>query len=352
MFTVTKIVMDIIDKKASGIKELIGLMLLCGLLAVWRSEGIILGLLSFGVYLIFVQRYKPIKVMLMSIAMTAVFLAFLIPQKIGDIKYYGKDYSFINTFFTLRNVLNSPDSDLSYEGVEEDLAAIEKIVPVSAVKLYGMDGYRRYNYANGRGDINQSLASNEDASAFMKAYWRIVFHNPFVYFRTQYSMIKIIIYIDSPLYVETCNEDIAIDLEPWELKAWETGYLDIYAYSDSLSSYSWALYYKLDTIIKWITGVFDKIHLYTIEIMFIVLSEAFILIKELITCFRKRKGNLAFAGLSLVLLIQFFALAAVVPAPTYQYLYGFLYSSFIVIFVYILSGFMKLRNQPHSSENE
>ena len=108
----------------------------------------------------------------------ACFLAVSFPQKVGNEKYYGSDYSIINSFCVLTNVFNMADSNLEYDGVEEDLAAIEAVVPIEQIRVLGMEGYRRYNYYNGHADINQSLTDMETGKRYIKAFYNICLHNP------------------------------------------------------------------------------------------------------------------------------------------------------------------------------
>lgn len=181
MFTVSMTVMDIVDQKKRGNFSLVCNMVLCGFISVWRTEGFILGFLLFLVQLLLIYKYKLRQSILLFLGLLLIFGVFFLPQKLGDIKYYGKDYSFVNSFDKLKNILCSPDADLSYDGVEDDIDALEAVTPVELIRYYGLDGYRRYNYANGRDDINQSLADGATASAYMKAYYRLIIHNLPIY---------------------------------------------------------------------------------------------------------------------------------------------------------------------------
>lgn len=339
IYFVSRILFDILDAKKASVFELIKFMFLCGLVSVWRTEGMILGLLGFGIYAIFVQKYKFIKVVLMSVLMVAVFVITLLPQKLGDIKYYGKDYSFINSFVNLQNILNTPWADLTYEGVESDLEAFEAVTPVELLKKYGMEGYRRYNYASGRGDINQSLASDEVASAYMSAYYNLLLHNPGIYARTQITMLANVLMIKPGYYMAGYDEPIEGDLEPWHLEIWDTGREDIATRSKSAGAVGTSLYSGILKFFNSVEGVLSKTYVYTLILLFITFSEVFIFFREIIRALKKKDNLLGFAGVSFVLLLQALAIIMVLPYASLVYLHTYYYSSFVVVLLYFLNLF-------------
>lgn len=337
LYFVSRILFDILDSKSASGMELVKFMFLCGLVSVWRSEGMILGLLGFGIYLIFVQKYKFIKVVLMSALMVGVFVITLLPQKLGDIKYYGKDYSFINSFVNLQNILNTSWADLSYEGVEEDMAAFEAVTPIPLLKKYGMDGYRRYNYANGRGDINQSLASDEVASAYMSAYYNLLLHNPGIYARTQLTMLANILMIKPGYYIAGYDGEIEEDYAPWTLEVWNVGRDDIANSAGETSALGTALYKGVTAFFDFVGKIMTKSYFYPLILLFIPSFEVFIFVREIVRAIKKKENLLGFAGLSFVLLLQAFAIVLVLPYASLVYLHAYYYSSFIVVLLYILN---------------
>lgn len=158
-------------------KEIILIAIYSAFLMVWRSEGILIGLGGLVFLMVFCSEHNRKNIVTAAVVLVAGFLVLHSFQGIGAKKYYGKDYMIINTTNVLRNVFNNPEADLSYDGAEEDLANIEKIIPIQVIKELGMDGYRQYNYALGRVDGNQSFAPDEDANDYMSSYYNIVFHN-------------------------------------------------------------------------------------------------------------------------------------------------------------------------------
>lgn len=339
MFAVSMTAMDVVDQKKRGTLSLVCNIFLCGFISVWRTEGIILGFLLFLVQLLFVYKFKPRKAFISFLCLLLSFTAFFVPQKLGDIKYYGKDYSFINSFPTLKNILASPDADLYYEGVEDDLMALEAVTPVELIRYYGMDGYRRYNYANGRADINQSLADDATASAYMKAYYRLLLHNIPIYAKTQISMLLSAIMVIPASYDVPCAELPEQDLPKWELKSWEIGGQDL--------TNTWSF---MDRVIYWVPRQLFMLHamnavdafektlressFYTVILILIPLFEIFLFFREGIRLRKKKKNLFGLAGIAFLLLGQAAAIVLVMPAGALVYFHAYYYCSFILCLIY------------------
>lgn len=179
-----------------NIKNIIKFSALTAFVMVWRSEGILIGLGGIVVYLILIFKsikpkldkkiFKSLALLISSVCV--LFNTFNQIQSIGAKKYYGKDYMILNTTTVLHDIFNNPNADLSYNGAEDDLAAIDTIVPIKVLKEYsknGMFAYRSYNWTNGRQDFNQTLATDEQTNAYMSAYFRIISHNLSSYLNVQ-----------------------------------------------------------------------------------------------------------------------------------------------------------------------
>ena len=339
MFLVSMTAMDIVDQKQRGISSLLLNLLLCSFVGVWRTEGIILGVLLFVLQIVFVYHYRPARAILYFLCMLFLFGAFSMPQKLGDIKYYGKDYSFINSFPALRNVLASPDANLSYEGAGEDLAAIEAVTPVEILRHYGMDGYRRYNYASGRGDINQSLADDRTAAAYMNAYYRIVAHNFPIYAKTQIVMLLKAIMLKPEEYVVYDSLTPTNDLEAWKLDSWDIGEEDFYAGSGVTAWENTALHRISCEFINMlgdkISGVLRKTYFYSLLLICIPLYETYLFFAECFKFIKKKYNRLGLAGIAFILLGQAAAICLVMPAGTLVYLHAYYYCSFILCLIYV-----------------
>ena len=342
MFLVSMTAMDIVDQTQRGVFSLLSDILLCSFVGVWRTEGIILGVLLFVVKTVFVYHYRPVRALLCFLCMLLVFGVFYVPQKLGDKKYYGSDYSFINSFPSLQNILASPDANLSYEGAGEDLAAIEAVAPVEILRHYGMEGYRRYNYANGRRDINQSLAKDETAAAYMSAYYRMVAHNFPIYAKTQLFMFLHAIMIEPEDYVVHDSSTPVNDLEGWYLESWGIGMDDFYSArfvsawnSTTLHRISWDF---ASAIGDKISEILQKIYFYRLLLICIPLYEIYIFFVEGFRFIKKKCNRLGLAGIAFILLGQAAAICLVMPAGVLAYLHTYYYCSFILCLIYVNCG--------------
>lgn len=343
IYYVFSILMDALEGKTYSNAKLVCLAFLSALLAVWRTEGIILGTLGFLVILFFVNRCS-LKKHLVFLALYAVaFLIVSFPQKVGDLKYYGSDYAIINSFPSLHNILNRADSNLSYPGAEEDLAAIAAVVPIEAIQVYDMDGYRRYNVMNGNVDINQSITSHETGKRYVKAFYRIVLHNPVTYLRTQWNMLMVVYKLSDYYYSEKPSVELSMEYEPWTFPAWESGILDLYG---NPAAKPWIEYGKRIALaglvekVWWTTeGIMIRIKAYGIILIIIPLVECFIVLRELIRFFKakdKKKAlrELGPACMAIVLLGQYAAIVLVMPAGQLVYFHALYFCSIFLEIVY------------------
>ena len=346
IFYMSLIVMDIIDKRIRPSKEIICLAVLSAFIAVWRSEGLVLGILGFIALIIFVYKLPVKKIFVYSALVIVCYVLISKPQKLGDTKYYGKDYSFINSFSTLHNILCAESANLSYEGAEDDLAAIEAVVPLEMVRAYGMDGYRRFNYSEGRPDINQSLATDEESSAYMSAYYSLILHNPKIYIKNQIVFLMQAMKLKDYPYVENYNGTIENDLPAWKLTSWDTGF-ELYSmqcenyYSNETRL---AVYSVFKTIYDSYAGLFNKFYIFTALALCMVGFETYIFFKDLIFFIKKKTDNLGFAVFALILLGQAALIFLVMPAGVTAYFHGYMYCTLILEVVYIIYN---LSNKKH-----
>ena len=354
MFLVSMTTMDIVDRRQRGVPGLLLNLLLCAFVGVWRTEGIILGLLLFVLQIVFVYHYRPARAVLCFLCMLLAFGAFSVPQKLGDKKYYGKDYSFINSFPTLRNILATPGANLSYEGAMEDLAAIEAVTPIEILRRYGMDGYRRYNYANGRGDINQSLAEDGTAAAYMSAYYRLVAHNLPIYAKTQLVMLLKAIMLKPDEYVVNDSTTPVNDLPAWKLDSWDMGEEDFYAAKGVEAWRNTALHKTFSEFAKTlgdrISGFFQKIYFYSLLLICIPLYEIYLFFAESFRLLKKQDNRFELAGIAFILLGQAAAICLVMPAGTLVYLHAYYYCSFILCLIHINCGREKINKRENGKD--
>lgn len=341
MFYMTLVVMDIIDKKVRPHEELILITGLSAFIAVWRSEGIVLGILGLVCLIIFVYKLPFRSIFFYSVAIV-VFVMILgnVLQKLGNEKYYGKDYTFINSFPTLHNVFCSEGANLSYEGAGEDIASIDAVVPVKMIAYHGMDGYRRFNYSEGRRDINQSLASPNERNAYVKAYYRILSHNPKIYIKNQiFFLLQATHLIDYP-YIENYKGEMTEDLPNWECLSWDWGKEVFNSKAGSWKNLSWRqnLSSKIISSQQGLFRLLDKIFVYPIFLGITVLFEIIIFFKEIVAFFKKKTDTLGFAVFSFVLLLQAAAIFLVMPAGVIAYFHAYLYATFILELAYLIKN--------------
>ena len=177
---------ECLEKKERPAKVLILLSLSGGLLTVFRSEGIIVfGILVAAFWYIYRMSVKRICKYLVLCAFICLLLMF--PQKLGEKKYYGQDYSMINSMNMLKTILSDENVNLKFKTVEEDLTAIHRIVPLDELPTYGIHAYRANNFAK-KGTINQSFASKEESEAFMRSVKNLILSNPGLFLKDRLVM--------------------------------------------------------------------------------------------------------------------------------------------------------------------
>lgn len=208
---------DCLEKKVRPAKELILIGLAGCFLTVFRSEGIIVfGILLAAFWFIYRLSLKEICKYLVLCAIVCLMLVF--PQKLGEKKYFGQDYSMINSMNILKTILSDKNVDLSFDTAEEDLMAIHKIVPLKELPFYGIHAYRANNFAT-KGTINQSLASKEEAQAFTRSVRHLILHNPILFLKDRLVMFceanGIVTEEDNPYPTEAWNQMFALLIEEW-----------------------------------------------------------------------------------------------------------------------------------------
>ncbi len=334
---VTIVIMDIAEKKKRSTVGLVKLTVFAAFLSVFRSEGIVIGVLGFALYVFALHREGIGRIVSCFAVFAAVFLLFSLPAKVGSIKYYGNDYSIINTFPILANVLNYPGSDLSYEGAAEDLAAIERILPLEALKEGGTDGYRRYNYSQGRLDFNQSAADPETGAAFMKAYLRMVVHNPGIYIRTQWTSFLQAIAAGT-VYTEPYTGP-GSGLGSFGAELWSVGIADMDEIPGKTAWESIAVRGRiadtLQALERRYIDIYTRHHLYTLFISLEILVSSVLILLALIRGLRRQYACLG-AGLMLCVLdIYLFLLVMMLPTGYHMYFHNYIFVMFAAELLFV-----------------
>lgn len=307
-------------------KKLIFIVLMSALLSVWRTEGILVGLC--GCLLCLFKIYKKVeKKYIWIIAYVAVMVVLSIPQKIGEQKYYGKDYLITSTTETLMNTLNSKSANLNYNGAGEDIEAISEYVPVEYIKCNGMNGVRAYNNAYVGADFNQSAASKEVQDAYLKAFVRIVLHNPDIYIKTQVNMM--LDSLEIPVSFQMDGYEGSMVKEEFDYSISDTGVADIYSSRMVYTVVNNKAFQTLSGAAGTFNVAFNKLVKslripYIIRIL-IIIGDVIIAVRGYIKLFTKKKCNVVCMCLATLFLIQFFIITFTMPNVLSLYFYSVLY---------------------------
>ena len=167
------------EKAPLTIPKLLGLSFLTGILALWRSESLVmlpLGLLFIGF------AYHNVRKAFLYLALSVIlFMIVKIPQSVGEEKYYGSDYLIISTTRPLSVILHR---DQTYEGAEEDIANVSAVTEFGYLHNDSLScsAYNRYNSDHNEGRYTQTGASPEMQKAYLKSAFRLILHNLDLYF--------------------------------------------------------------------------------------------------------------------------------------------------------------------------
>lgn len=338
MFFFSVIVMDALERRTGTTIDTVLVILMAAFFSVWRSEGIIFGIMA--VFLVVVLCCKGTKVR--KTGLVACYMLFvvllMIPQKLGNEKYYGKDYQIYNSFASLSNILNSTEHNLSYEGAEDDLEAIEKIIPLGLVASEGLEGYRKFNYANGRADINQSMATKEDAGKYLKAYYRILLHNPKIYLKTQFNCMAATMGFVKEEYVIPYNGENPVIYPNWNYVGFDNGRADWYG--RKLTNYWMYNIYRQNMLVKYmkvkedVSGCFESIFYTPVFCGLFLLVMIFVTVRGIIRLFKKRFDGFEQTIYAVFILGEIAAIMLVMPWKHLGYIQPAMFLGMIMVIVY------------------
>lgn len=331
---VSIVLFDVLEKRKRSNFELISLLVFVGFLSVFRSEGIIVSILGFIALLIFVYKPKLKDAAGLCIALLAVHFALSLPSKVGAQKYYGSDYSIINSFNSLHNILCSDNTNLSYEGVEKDLEAIGAITPIEVIKEFSGEGYRRLNFSKGYADINQSRAGKEASDAFLAAYKNLVIHNLPIYIKTQWHMFLGAIEVKDAAYVEEYKGE-GTDLPMFDRTLWSVGDADLQVIP---GRYTWERIDAKNSIaaiitiprLKYIDFLKDS-GIYTVLFVLELVASVVIIVLGIMKCFKKRFNEAGLATIALILDGYLLAMSLLMPVGANMYYHAYIYCMYAVI---------------------
>ncbi|MBQ8527180.1 MAG: hypothetical protein IJ429_01785 [Lachnospiraceae bacterium] len=159
--------------------KMVLLALLTGILALWRSESLVL--LPIGILLIGFAYGSAKKAAVYFLLSAFMFLIVKVPQSVGENKYYGSDYLIISTTRPLSVILHR---EQTYEGSEQDIANISAVTEFGYLHNDSLScsAYNRYNSANNEGRYTQTGATKEMQDAYLKSALNLILHNLDLYF--------------------------------------------------------------------------------------------------------------------------------------------------------------------------
>ncbi|WP_028242282.1 hypothetical protein [Pseudobutyrivibrio ruminis] len=333
-----------------GIKQTILFSLMATFVMVWRSEGILVGLAGIVVYFFAALSNKTksqVKLyLLVPICISFVVLSQI--QELGSKKYYGQDYMMLNTTNVLYSVFNNPNANLSYEDAEGDIKSIENIIPIEVLKEYGMGGYRSFNWNQGRQDFNQTMATDEQASSYMSAYYNIIIHNLATYLDVQINNFYKALQLPANRTTYVYDGDNTVELESFVYDKWQIGQNEI---NKTWNTEAWeknqtriALSVIINEVISVWQELIIKSGLNIIIHVVAILSVIVFFLKELLYCIdkkRKWKKGIPFIISFIVIFVEFLAVMLFMPEGRAAYLYPMLYASYFVLFLYYIENYQK-----------
>ncbi len=335
IFVVT-LVLDLLEGEQPDRRKISGFVAFGAFLSVFRSEGIVIAAIGTLAYVFAAGKRWKDRACYMALYFALV-VALTLPGKVGEAGYYGRDYSIINTFPILQNILNAEDGDLSYEGATEDLAAIEAIVPADLVAEYGTMGYRRYNYSLGHVDFNQSAADPEVSEAYLAAYRRLVLKNIPIFLRTQFSMVFSALGLGNEVYQAPytgAHTEIAdVGRELWDVGTkdmlevpgrykWEHFGLRIAVFQAAVIAKLAYMDFLTDT------GIYFALNLAEIA------AGLAIMVLSFVKVLKKRRTYLPLFLASFALSAYVALLALAIPVEANMYFHAYIYSMFALILMF------------------
>lgn len=343
-------------EKKDHIAEMIVITVLSAFIMVWRSEGILIGAAGMLYLCLFAYKLHWKRLLSLGVVFICSFCLLSSLQDIGAKKYYGEDYMIINTTDVLYGIFNDPNANLSYEGAEEDLAAIEAVVPVQVLKEAGMTGYRNYNFTMGRPNFNQSLADDETAAAYMAAYYRIISKNVAGYLNIQANVFFQALQIDAKHIAYDYQGEKISNLEYFDYYRWKIGRSEL---KDTFYTEVWEvneIRILVNSIFAWMmqmwrelwnnTGI--NVILHAVAIIADILIVCVEFIKWIVEKKGKHFGNFM---LFTVLIGEFAAVLLFMPVGRRAYMFPMLYSSYLLIFLYVGEKIKASKQVQIKSEN-
>ncbi len=136
------------------------------------------------------------------------------------------------------------------------------------------------------------------------------------------------------VYLESCRYELKIDFDPYDYSAWDIGREDFFKSSFTKNwydnSFRQSVAYCYISAFEKCTAVLKKVKIYPLTFFAASVALVGILITHLVRFFMKKKKSLAFAAFSFILLLQYAAIAMVMPAGVTAYFHTCFFCTFIL----------------------
>lgn len=336
-FYITFLVMEDVDKAEFSTPKMVMIAGLSALLSVWRTEGILVGIVGIVLCVFKIYRLKKAKKLLTLVLYGIVLVVLIIPQKIGDTKYYGKDYLIVSTIEPVKNILNSPNANISYKGAEEDLQAIAAYTPLEFIRQDGIDGVRGYFYGLGHEDFDQSLVGDEVQSRYLKGFLRLALHNPGTYIKSQMNFMFDALGIGFNFEMGSYDgEYIENDYSYTLNSVGELDYVSAKGIQKIIRSEKYMKYSSEVAIIRINYSDFiNKAYITAVIRVLMLIFDLVILVAEFIKLVRKKKANITYMMFAFLFFVQFGIVTMTIPAAYSLYFYSIFYPLLVMEVIYI-----------------
>jgi len=329
------------DELSTKIKLAI-LVVVAAILSVWRTEGILIGFVGTLIAVFLVYKISKRTKIIGVLGFFAVFFMLSLPQKIGDIKYYNKDYLIMSTIESLQAELNDRNINLSYSGAQDDLAAIDNYVPMDYIKQYGAIGKRSWLYNQGHEDFDQSCASDEVQSAYIKAYIRLTLHNIKPFVKKQMNSVMAAYGIGQELYLDPYigpdTNGASVQYDKHRVGRNDVFYHPIVQKWMESKAYNTIGMQIHEINCRWVFGIRDIAPVSLLRIIIIV-ANLMIMVVEFIRLLMKKRERMMYGVLAFLLSVQHVIICMTVPAGYKPYFFSIWYPSIVLILIYLFDVF-------------
>lgn len=168
-------------KKQDGIIEkdrLTGLVILCIIIAVWRSEGIYY-IILFPVLLMFIKDKIEKKTSIIFYCAVVAIISMLM-VKLNNIAISSNDYSITATFMPLPELVINADKERD----KEILSEMDKVINLNVIYQNPNESAERLYWDK---DLIKKGYSNADYKNYIRAYLKLVFRHPLTAFKPMWN---------------------------------------------------------------------------------------------------------------------------------------------------------------------